>query len=70
MRPELLRAALTHDDRLDDIKRVQIWQRVEAKLSEQLPTRSWRAFALVASSIAAAALIAVVLASPWCIATA
>ena len=40
-RDELVRSALTADDRLDDIKRAQIWSRIEDDLARAPARRAW-----------------------------
>ena len=48
-RQDIVRAVMTHDDRLDDIKRVQIWTRIEDRLAvADKPRARWTAMAMVA----------------------
>ena len=48
-RHDAVRAVMTHDDRLDDIKRVQIWTRIEDRLAvAEKPRARWTAMAMVA----------------------
>ncbi|HEX7699921.1 MAG TPA: hypothetical protein VF403_04340, partial [Kofleriaceae bacterium] len=48
-RQDTVRAVMTHDDRLDDIKRVQIWTRIEDRLAvPEKPRARWTAMAVVA----------------------
>ena len=62
-RNDTVRAAMTLDDRLDDIKRVQIWARIDESLSAPARRRSWwPAFAAVA--IAGAAIVVAVARRP------
>jgi len=53
-----LRAAMTIDDRLDDIKRARIWNRLEDRIAEP---RAERRYWLVGACAAAATLVVVVL---------
>ncbi|HEV7558070.1 MAG TPA: FecR domain-containing protein, partial [Kofleriaceae bacterium] len=50
-----LRAALTHDDALDDVKRARMWANLDARLEIPVATHRWRwpvAFAIAASTAA------------------
>jgi TolA-binding protein len=53
---EIVRSALTADDRLDDIKRAQIWARIDARLDEPAPRRRWWPAIALTSAAACAAL--------------
>jgi hypothetical protein len=53
---DVLRAAMTLDDQLDDIKRAQIWAQLEDRLTERVPARRRWPLAVAAVAIAAAAL--------------
>ncbi|HEY5920501.1 MAG TPA: FecR domain-containing protein, partial [Kofleriaceae bacterium] len=52
---ELLRAALTADDQLDDIKRTRIWNALEDRIAEPAPRRARWPFAIAAAAMAATA---------------
>lgn len=53
-RHDVLRAAMTLDDQLDDIKRAQIWSHLEPQLPAPAPTRRRWPIALAAAAVAAA----------------
>jgi hypothetical protein len=59
-RDEVVRAALTVDDHLDDIKRAQLWTRLEARLAPASRSRGWWRLVVPAGALAAAALVVVV----------
>lgn len=59
-RHEVVRAALTADDQLDDITRAQIWSRIEARIAQpSAPPVRWRARIAMATALAASVAIAV-----------
>ena len=55
-REAALRAALTRDDQLDDIKRAQIWARLEGRLDAPAGPRAWLRVAVIACAAVAAAI--------------
>jgi hypothetical protein len=58
-RHDLVRGALTLDDRLDDIKRAQIWSRLEARLGSAKPPVRWAPRAALLAALAAGVVIVV-----------
>ena len=52
-----LRAVMTQDDRLDDIKRAQMWQRIDDRLGEPATRRAWWPALAIAAAFAAAAIL-------------
>jgi TolA-binding protein len=58
---ECVRSAMTADDRLDDIKRAQLWTRIDARLAAPLARRSWWPAVALASAAACAAVAWLVL---------
>jgi hypothetical protein len=58
---EIVRSAMTADDRLDDIKRAQLWTRIDARLAAPVARRSWWPAVALASTGACAAVAWLVL---------
>ena len=53
---ETVRSLMTADDQLDDIKRAQIWARIDASLDEPVARRSWWPALAVAGAAACVAI--------------
>lgn len=58
-RHQLVRAAMTTDDHLDDIKRARIWNELEVRLVAPVPRRARWPFVLAAAAVAATTAIIV-----------
>ena len=63
-RHDLVRAAMTVDDQLDDIKRARIWGELEDKLSAPAPRRARWPYAIGAAAFAAVVVIAMIARAP------
>ncbi|MEO8703163.1 MAG: outer membrane protein assembly factor BamD [Kofleriaceae bacterium] len=57
---DLVRAAMTHDDRLDDITRARVWNAIEDRIAAEPAPRSRRGLVIAGGLCAAAAAAAIV----------